>query len=85
MHNEDFRPEIPDHVCHPMRDLIIRRWSPNPTDRPSFDDILSMIESNHFAIFPDADPRAVHAYVNGIKDWERDSRDASNSSTMRSK
>jgi serine/threonine protein kinase len=77
MHNDDFRPEIPDHVCHPMRDLIMRCWSPNPADRPSFDAILSFIESNHFDIVPYADPKAVHAYVNGVRDWDRDNREAS--------
>jgi serine/threonine protein kinase len=78
MHNDDFRPDIPDHICRPMRDLILRCWSPIPTDRPSFDEVLSFIESNHFDIVPEVDRKAVHAYVSGIKDWERDSRETSN-------
>jgi hypothetical protein len=78
MHNDGFRPDIPDHVYPHMRDLIIRCWSPNPTDRPSFDEILSFIESNRFEIFREVDPKAVHAYVNGVKDWERNSKEASN-------
>jgi serine/threonine protein kinase len=82
MHNDDFRPEIPDHVCRPMRDLIIRCWSPNPEDRPSFDEILRLIESNHFEIFPDADPRAVHTWVSVVKDWERRQKEALNSQPM---
>jgi serine/threonine-protein kinase len=83
MHNDDFRPEIPDHVCSPMRDLILRCWSANPTDRPSFDGILHFIESNHFEIFFGGDGNAVQWYVNGVRDWERDSKDASNQLAMR--
>jgi serine/threonine protein kinase len=82
MHEQAVRPEIPDHVYPHIQDLIRRCWSAEPIDRPSFDEILSIIESNHFEIVAEADTAAVQGYVSGVRDWEMESEEASNSSAM---
>jgi serine/threonine protein kinase len=67
-------PAIPDRVLSWMKALIMKCWSLNPTDRPSFDDILTEFAKRNFAIVPDADCETVRKYVRGVQDWE-DMRD----------
>jgi serine/threonine-protein kinase len=74
-HNGTVRPAIPDHVCRPMRELIRRCLSRNPGDRPAFDGILDFLESNHFEIFPGCDGNPIQWYVNGVRDWEQESKE----------
>jgi serine/threonine protein kinase len=67
-------PDVPDRVLPSMKALILKCWSLNPSDRPSFDAILAEFERLRFVIVPDADRKAVRAYVRGVRDWEQMSR-----------
>jgi hypothetical protein len=53
------RPIIPNHVYPVMKTLIERCWSPDPDNRPSFNDILESIELNDFRIIPKADATTI--------------------------
>jgi hypothetical protein len=64
-----------------MKTLIERYWSPNPSNRPSFNDILESIESNNFRIIPEADATTIRLYVRGVRDWEQ-MRDFKNSAPV---
>jgi serine/threonine protein kinase len=79
MHNANERPEIPNHVSASMQDLIKRCWSPNPSDRPSFDSIFDYIVSHEYDIVLGADTHTIQTYITGVTDWEKKS-EASTSS-----
>jgi serine/threonine protein kinase len=49
-----------------MPGLIQRCWSVDPSQRPSFREILDEFESNGWAILPDADARVVEAAVSQV-------------------
>jgi serine/threonine-protein kinase CTR1 len=63
-------PEIPAKCGQFMQNLISRCWSPNPEDRPSFDEILEEFRKCDFAIVPDADPGELRPRAWGIIAWE---------------
>jgi serine/threonine protein kinase len=71
IHKNGDRPNIPNSVVTSMKTLIELCWSPNPSDRPSFNEILKHIESNHFTIIPGADAKMIRLYVRGVRDWEQ--------------
>jgi hypothetical protein len=77
-HKKGERPIIPNTVEPVMKTLIERCWSPNPSNRPSFNDILQSIDSNDFRIIPEADSTTIGLYVRGVRDWEQ-MRDFKNS------
>jgi hypothetical protein len=70
-HKRGERPSIPNTVEPVMKTLIERCWSADPSNRPSFNDILESFESNDFRIIPEADSTAVQLYVTGVRDWEQ--------------
>jgi serine/threonine protein kinase len=63
-------PLIGSRVFPSMSDLIQGSWQTTSDNRPSFADILSILESNDFKIVRDADYQTVGEYVKGISDWE---------------
>jgi serine/threonine protein kinase len=77
-HKKGERPIVPGTLDPVMKTLIEQCWSPNPTNRPSFNDILESIESNGFRIIREADATTVRLYVRGVRDWEQ-MRDFKNS------
>jgi serine/threonine protein kinase len=67
-------PPIPPKCGSVMQDVIARCWAMKPNDRPSFNDILRQFEVQDFAIFPNADARAIREYYAAIREWELNSR-----------
>lgn len=41
----NLRPVIPPHLSRPMKALLTRCWHPNPTNRPTFEDILQALST----------------------------------------
>jgi serine/threonine protein kinase len=70
-HREGKRPVIPSNIDPVMKKLIERCWSPDPSNRPSFNDILESIAANDFRIIPKAQARTIRLYVTGVQDWEQ--------------
>jgi serine/threonine protein kinase len=68
------RPSISSSCGSFMQSLIVRCWSTNPSDRPSFQEILDEFRSVNFGILPDADGDVVERKVAGILSREAGSR-----------
>jgi serine/threonine protein kinase len=71
LHRAGERPEIPDTVFPVMKMLIGKCWSPNSSERPSFNDIIQEITSNSFQVVPGAQRSQIGEYVQGVLDWEQ--------------
>jgi serine/threonine protein kinase len=56
--------------CQSDESRVLRCWSMEPENRPSFDDILGEFQSNHFAVFPDASPKTIFEYARSMFDWK---------------
>jgi hypothetical protein len=59
--------EVPASTDPTVRDIITRGWSPDPGERPSFDDILSALEGIEFRVTPSVDSVKVAAYVEMVR------------------
>jgi serine/threonine protein kinase len=64
------RPIIPDDILPSTRDLITDCWAIEPTDRPSFDEIVNWMEQIKFKIIPNAYLSKLTAFVSKIEEWE---------------
>jgi TPR repeat protein len=63
-------PRLPDQYGGFLQDLISRCCHPSPSERPSFDDILVMIEKHGYETLPGADKPAIQAFVLATLAWE---------------
>jgi serine/threonine protein kinase len=70
-HHSQERPSISNHVGLALGTLIQRCWSPDPDDRPSFNEMIHDIQSNEFKLVPEANTDIVRSYVRGVLDWEQ--------------
>jgi len=64
------RPELPEAMNEVVRTIITRCWSADPTQRESFDEILTNFEQIQFQITPNVDTARVAAFVSSVRDWE---------------
>jgi serine/threonine protein kinase len=53
LHQEGFRPKIPESVSGLVASVIEKCWSVNPDDRPSFGEIHKKLRKNWFPFFKD--------------------------------
>jgi serine/threonine protein kinase len=67
-------PDIPDRVLPGIKTLIQRCWKLDPTQRPSFHDILHDVQSLNYEIISGSDANEIIAYVRGVRDWEEMNR-----------
>jgi serine/threonine protein kinase len=61
---------IPRYVSGFVRRLIMSGLSPNPNDRPSFNDIIEILKDNHFRIVEEVDSEAVLGFYNSVESSE---------------
>jgi serine/threonine protein kinase len=65
-------PPLPASVFPWIRDLIVSCLSPEPDDRPTCEDLLSMMKIHQFAILDGVKTDEVSGYVGGVEAWEHD-------------
>jgi serine/threonine protein kinase len=65
-----FLPSIPSEVPPSMVRLIHACLAFDPSIRPSFDDILTMLEEIYSSVLPDAGWETFREYVKAVTDWE---------------
>jgi serine/threonine protein kinase len=61
------RADIPKTIHASMRTLIQQCWSENPEERPTFEEIYSILEDNWFPFFRNADIDAVLKFIAEVK------------------
>ncbi|KAK8899073.1 hypothetical protein M9Y10_001372 [Tritrichomonas musculus] len=66
--NEKFRPEIPDDVPQCYRELIESCWSQDPSDRPSFNEIVELLRNDERFITENFDEDKYRSYIRYIDD-----------------
>lgn len=71
----DLRPTIPDDTPHPWRELMEACWTRDPRQRPSFHEILKILETGR-VLLPGADREAVMKYMAENKDADERAADA---------
>ena len=61
------RPSIPPEVPEPYKKLIESCWADNPSDRPTFDNILKQLTENKAFITDSVDEAEFYKYVDYIQ------------------
>jgi serine/threonine protein kinase len=69
-----YRPQIPSEYGEYMQRLIHRCWSSNPSDRPSFGEILGEFRDRRFDILVGANPTQIWEGVMQVVAWEKEAR-----------
>jgi serine/threonine protein kinase len=62
------RPEIPEFVLPSARELITDCWATEPSDRPSFEEIVNRLVEMEFKVIPNVNSRKLRAFVKKIED-----------------
>jgi serine/threonine protein kinase len=62
------RPEIPASVASPVCALITRCWSEDPTSRPSFAEVLTMLEGMNYEIVTGVRSSEVRGFLSVIEE-----------------
>jgi hypothetical protein len=68
---DGYLPVVPARFGVFMQDLVRRCWLADPESRPSFDEILSDLQRQRFAVFPDAIPTDIENFCEAILEWEQ--------------
>jgi serine/threonine protein kinase len=63
-------PKLPAEHGSVMTDLIRDCWHQDPENRPSFQEIFAIFQSQHFDILPGADPVQLFEFCTGVLNWE---------------
>jgi serine/threonine protein kinase len=63
MHTQETRPPIPKGIHLSIATLIRQCWTKNPESRPTFEDILTILEESWFALFRDVDYSECERFV----------------------
>jgi serine/threonine protein kinase len=61
------RPKIPTEVVQVSRDLIERCWSQEAASRPSFDEILRILEKNNFEVLTGVEVGEVRKFISKVE------------------
>jgi serine/threonine protein kinase len=69
---EDWRPEIPDSVVPPVRELIAECWSNDPEERPTFAEIVDRLAKMEFKVAADVNSEKVAKFVKRIEERENE-------------
>jgi serine/threonine protein kinase len=69
---EGARPEIPDSVLPPARELIADCWEADPDDRPTFEEIVDRLEEMRWKVTANVDSVKVAKFVKRIEEWENE-------------
>ena len=64
----DLRPKFKFHVKQSIYDLIVKCWSKNPKDRPTFKEIYEKLSSDKNYFLDDVDEDEVLNYIDEIKE-----------------
>jgi serine/threonine protein kinase len=64
------RPEIPDSVLPPARELMDACWEADPDDRPTFEEIVDRLEEIRWKVTANVDSVKVAKFVKRIEEWE---------------
>jgi hypothetical protein len=67
---ENARPEIPDSVVPPARELIADCWEADPDDRLTFEEIVDRLEEMEFKVTAAVNSAKVVKFVRRIEEWE---------------
>jgi serine/threonine protein kinase len=63
----DWRPEFPDWLDPFVRDLIESCWSSDPSARPSFADILKILDSHDFVVVDGVGASSVRSFISWVE------------------
>jgi serine/threonine protein kinase len=66
------RARIPPTIHFVIKELIERCWSEIPDERPGFDEIYDVLETNDFPFYSDVDVSAVKQFITEVKLKERE-------------
>jgi serine/threonine protein kinase len=69
------RPEIPSTLHPIVRDIIQGCWSDNAEERPDFEDIYCLLESECFPFYEDADLTHLHTFISDVESWEKENEE----------
>jgi serine/threonine protein kinase len=69
---EGARPEIPDFVLRPARELVAGCWEADPDDRPTFEEVVDRLEEMRWKVTANVDSVKVARFVKRIEEWERE-------------
>ena len=64
------RPKINGPVSKPYKDLIQKCWSQNPTDRPTFADIVKMLRNDSLFMTDSTDRQECENYIEYIDEYQ---------------
>ena len=64
-----YRPTIPADIGTAYRDLIEKCWAQNSAERPTFQEIVNILEKEEGFITPNVDKQAFHDYINYVKNF----------------
>jgi serine/threonine protein kinase len=67
---EEALPAIPSLVLPAVRALIRDCWAFDPDERPTFCEVVELLESMRFKVMPDVDSRKVELFVKKVQDLE---------------
>jgi hypothetical protein len=62
------RPTIPVFVLPAVQRLIRKCWKPDPSRRPTFDQILDRLEAMKFKLTANANSSKLSEFVKSVKD-----------------
>jgi hypothetical protein len=69
---DNARPEIPDSVLRPARELIADCWEADADDRPTFEEIVDRLEEMRWKVTAGVDSVKVARCVKRIEEWEKE-------------
>jgi TPR repeat protein len=53
-----------------VRNLISRGWGTDAAERPTFEDILAVLQKLEFRLCPQVDASRIHEFIEGVTQWE---------------
>ncbi|KAK8899213.1 hypothetical protein M9Y10_001518 [Tritrichomonas musculus] len=68
--NSGHRPILRDNISQILKDLITACWSPNPSERPTFEEIFELLSSDFSFSQEDLDEEEVNQYLQTIREME---------------
>ncbi|OHS98877.1 hypothetical protein TRFO_34779 [Tritrichomonas foetus] len=64
-----YRPTIPDSIAPAYRELIEKCWAQSSDERPTFKEVVKILETEEGFITPKVDRQQFHDYINYVKNF----------------
>lgn len=69
---QNLRPELTSDISEPYQNLIKKCWSPNPEERPTFDEIVNFLKENKNCAFSEkVNESELHDYIDYIENYTK--------------